>query len=441
VKLYQNNVLKQQTLTNTYGYYSFTSQAGIYKIKASNVWPTNVSCPIGDTLIANTAPANLIDTANNFAYNCPNGFDLGIDYLNRDSGLFRPSFYSVLNINIYQFFFNGSLQCPASITSAGGTLTVTLAGPITYVGAAAGALIPTVNGNVLTYTIADFSIINYYTSFRIRCLTNANAIIGSNICFTATIATNIVGDANPLNNTLTNCCIVTNSYDPNDKEVYPAGDILATQESLTYTIRFQNTGNAEAYNVTIIDTLDYKLDLENFGFLGASHPMQLQIIDNVAHFIFVNINLPDSNTNEPQSHGYLMYRVKLKNTIAVGNQINNTAYIYFDNNAAVVTNTVVNNVTTVTNIESNLGKKNVIACFPNPAQNEVQINYALQQTAKVAELQIINNLGELMELIPLKATLSNSITLNIENYAQGVCTIQLITDKSIVENIKLVIIK
>jgi hypothetical protein len=52
--------------------------------------------------------------------------------------------------------------------------------------------------------------------------------------------------------------------------------------------------------------------------------------------------LPDSHINEPASHGWLMYRIKLKDNLALGTQITNTASIYFDYNAPVVTNTTLN---------------------------------------------------------------------------------------------------
>ena len=55
--------------------------------------------------------------------------------------------------------------------------------------------------------------------------------------------------------------------------------------------------------------------------------------------------LPDSNVNEPASHGFIKYSIKKYNTVGIGSVIKNTAYIYFDFNAPVVTNTVVNTVT------------------------------------------------------------------------------------------------
>jgi hypothetical protein len=54
--------------------------------------------------------------------------------------------------------------------------------------------------------------------------------------------------------------------------------------------------------------------------------------------------LPDSTTDYEGSMGYFQYRLKaLYLTCLNGTQIENTAYIYFDYNAPIVTNTTQNN--------------------------------------------------------------------------------------------------
>ena len=55
--------------------------------------------------------------------------------------------------------------------------------------------------------------------------------------------------------------------------------------------------------------------------------------------MFQDIHLVDSFHNEPQSHGYITYRIKPKNNLVIGDVINNSASIYFDFNAPVITNT------------------------------------------------------------------------------------------------------
>jgi uncharacterized repeat protein (TIGR01451 family) len=137
------------------------------------------------------------------------------------------------------------------------------------------------------------------------------------------------------------------AWDPNDKQVTPPG-ILAPNytlitDTLEYLIRFQNTGNDTAFRVVILDTLNANLDISTFELLGSSHSMMTQVKANGAmRFTFDNINLPDSNVNEPASHGYIRYRILADSLIPDGTPVNNTAYIYFDFNPAVVTNTTLN---------------------------------------------------------------------------------------------------
>jgi fimbrial isopeptide formation D2 family protein len=153
----------------------------------------------------------------------------------------------------------------------------------------------------------------------------------------------VTGDATPQNNQARIKQAVFGSYDPNDKiEVH--GNYLPLQlaqnnEYLTYVIRFQNTGNAVAYNVDVRDTLDNKLDWNSFEMIGSSHSYQLSIADgNKLEWAFKNIFLPDSNSNEPGSHGYIAYRVKPKQGLNAGDSIVNKASIYFDFNLPVATN-------------------------------------------------------------------------------------------------------
>jgi uncharacterized repeat protein (TIGR01451 family) len=140
------------------------------------------------------------------------------------------------------------------------------------------------------------------------------------------------------------------SYDPNEKLVTPQGktaDGFITNEDsiLTYTIRFQNTGNATAANIIVTDTISNKLDLMSMKVLVASHNYDIEIANNnLLKFKFLGIMLPDSNNNEPQSHGYITYQIKQKPNNAPYTVINNTANIYFDYNAPIITNTTVNTI-------------------------------------------------------------------------------------------------
>lgn len=145
------------------------------------------------------------------------------------------------------------------------------------------------------------------------------------------------------------CSPVFCSYDPNFKESLPNGgmpsEIIQPQDSIEYVIHFQNTGTAEAVNIVIEDTIHSNLDLSTFKFLSASHGVNITIDTNkLAKFVFNNINLPDSNTNEPLSHGYIKFRINLINGLLPNDSISNDVAIFFDNNLPIYTNIVYNEI-------------------------------------------------------------------------------------------------
>ncbi len=141
--------------------------------------------------------------------------------------------------------------------------------------------------------------------------------------------------------------IVDCAYDPNDKlvnPIYPFNYALIG-EPLTYTIRFQNTGNAEAYDVVIRDTLDPNLNPATFRVIASSHDAVLNTElkdDQYLSFNFNNIFLPDSTTNFEASQGFVMYSIQAYEDIPETTQITNTAGIYFDFNPPIITNTTEN---------------------------------------------------------------------------------------------------
>ncbi|MEM1358214.1 MAG: SdrD B-like domain-containing protein, partial [Bacteroidota bacterium] len=137
------------------------------------------------------------------------------------------------------------------------------------------------------------------------------------------------------------------AIDPNDKLVSPsrpeASNSNYTQfdEWLTYTIRFQNTGTDTAFNVRIEDQLPAELDFATFTPLASSDPYRT-VIDKSGRVIFYfdNIMLPDSNVNEPASHGFITFEIQALAGQEEFTLARNTAGIYFDFNAPVITNTV-----------------------------------------------------------------------------------------------------
>lgn len=233
----------------------------------------------------------------------------------------------------------------------------------------------------------------------------------------------IANDVAPLNNYYAKHQACLAAFDPNSKEVSPDGNITNTEE-LMYTIHFQNTGTAPALNVFLHDTIDNNLDLSTFKILAYSHPMTYNIsgAGNVL-FTFANINLPDSNANEPASHGAISYSIKPKPGLAVGTTIHNTASIIFDFNSAITTNTTENILieNTPTAVICLQGEENNILVFPNPAIDRITIKSD----------KLFNDASIVIRDISGKVVMQknvwnlSSIDLNVNSLQKGVYLIEI----------------
>lgn len=189
------------------------------------------------------------------------------------------------------------------------------------------------------------------------------------------------------------------SYDPNDKLVYPLNDTAAniTQlgTPLTYTVRFQNTGNDTAFNIKIMDTLSNKLNWETFRLVGSSHFVQTQREKNgVLTFSFRNIMLPDSNIDEPASHGYVKYRVYPNKDLKPGSVVYNKAHIFFDFNPDIKTNTTTTTYDFVVDRTMIVSEPEKVALYPNPLEDQVSFN---ARNGIVKSVTIYTANGQLLE--------------------------------------------
>ncbi|MEO8150562.1 MAG: T9SS type A sorting domain-containing protein [Bacteroidia bacterium] len=163
-------------------------------------------------------------------------------------------------------------------------------------------------------------------------------------------------------------------FDPNGKTVEPAG-IIDTTQMLTYTIRFQNTGTDTANNVILKDMLDTNLDVSSLNIISFSHSCNYLLNNNQLEFYYYGIYLPDSNVNEPASHGFVKYSIKQKPNLPDGTQIKNYASIFFDANAPIATNTVTDTVAyTSTAIPLLQSSDNMLLIYPNPSDGDFNIS-------------------------------------------------------------------
>ncbi|MBX2877229.1 MAG: T9SS type A sorting domain-containing protein [Saprospiraceae bacterium] len=192
------------------------------------------------------------------------------------------------------------------------------------------------------------------------------------------------------------------SYDPNDKQGFPAGlgddKLILPNAPLEYMIRFQNTGTDTAFTVRIEDQLSEWLDINTVKPGASSHPYAFSIKENrLMEFRFDNILLPDSTTNLEASNGFVRFNVQQKADNPLGVYINNTADIYFDFNEAVRTNTVTHLIgeITLTHDQEAVNQELLSTLVPNPFR-EMTVLHLAGEISFPLQLRVYDPIGQLV---------------------------------------------
>jgi len=218
--------------------------------------------------------------------------------------------------------------------------------------------------------------------------------------------------------------IVINAFDPNDKRVLQGETITLDQanEYLDYIIRFQNTGSANATFVRIEDVLDTELDWSTLKMVSASHDYQVNITNTKeVEFLFNNINLPYEAIDEPNSKGYIAYKIKPKATVQIGDVISGNASIYFDYNPPIITNTVFTEV--IENLSVNdFSFDYGLAIYPNPTNDYFKVEKS--SNVNIESIRIYNISGKLVK------EFAESERYNVSDLNSGIYFLRIKTDKS-----------
>ena len=238
-------------------------------------------------------------------------------------------------------------------------------------------------GNSVTVNLPTIPFGGHYTYYG-WFSTKTTAAIGDTIKLNATVTNGIVLANTPANT------IVSASYDPNDKTATPE---LSTQQvadgkRIDYTIRFQNTGNDTAIHIVIADTLSSKLQANSLQIIANSHDCKISIKDGIVFFEMRNIMLPDSNIDNTNSNGFIRFSMLAKTNVIAGDNISNSAAIYFDYNKPIITNSA------ITQIKNNVLPVSII-------------NYELRMTNEGSVPSLLERVG-----VRSSWTTSNEINTN-----------------------------
>lgn len=391
------------TLTNAVGEYNMTLPHGTYTITSS-------SANYAENCGSATTPFTLGSAQPNAVRNIGLTGLLGLDMrLSVASGAARPGFPLSMNVR-----FNNE----SAVLAGNGTVSLTFDPILSYVSASPAPA--SVNGNTLTWNSASIGALQerlFNISFQVP---PDVGLLGTVLSSTAT--GNVSNpETNLANNTYTHLVMVTGAYDPNDKtaltssresnEIY----FITGDDWIDYTIRFQNTGTDTAFNVFITDTLPATLDPSTFQRGAASHSNSVSLTgQGVLRWNFLNIQLPDSNVNEPRSHGFVSFRIRPKQPVLPGTIIENIANIYFDFNPPVITEPSVL-VATIGTSATN-GDAAHFSVHPNPTEGQCVVRFA-NGTGLQGHLWVRSMDGRVMADASMIA--GPEITLDMRHLASG----------------------
>lgn len=234
------------------------------------------------------------------------------------------------------------------------------------------------------------------------------------------------------------------SFDPNNKVAQPLGygnhHYINANQYIDYQINFQNTGSDTAFYITIIDTLSADLDPSSIQITGGSHPYTWQLKGNgILEVKFDLIMLPDSNVNEPASHGFIKFRIQQNANNPVGTIIHNFADIYFDLNAPVRTNTTDHEIGTNFYILTVQQLENepdlVVRAFPNPFTQQTTIQVEGKAYEELT-LVVYDLMGRQVALV--SRTNTNAIELQRNVLESGIYVFKLLGDGNTISTGKIV---
>ncbi len=231
-------------------------------------------------------------------------------------------------------------------------------------------------------------------------------------------------DSNPSNNTSTLTRNIVGSYDPNDKTESHGGKILhsgfTANDYLTYTIRFENTGTAEAINIRVNDILDEQLDETSIKMVRASHPYVLDRVGNNVTWRFDGVNLPPSVPgDEVTGHGFIVFQIKPASGFAIGDIIPNTADIFFDFNPAIVTNTCTTEFVPFLGV--NAFASDTFEYYPNPTSDIVTFN--LKNTSTTIEtIEVMDVLGK---TLLTKTNHNSNASIDLSSLSKGMYLVKV----------------
>jgi hypothetical protein len=277
-----------------------------------------------------------------------------------------------------------------------------------------------INNNTYSWALDS---LGWNESKQIKLLftTNLNSTIGDPVEIVARLNTSLL-DLDSSNNASIIIDSIVGAFDPNDKTCLQGNSFttvqLAEKKYLEYVIRFENEGNFPTTFINIKDTLSHHLNIATLELVNSSHPVTITNIGNAINFEMNPCNLLPKTIDSIASKGFIKYRIQPKSILKVGDLIDNTAFIYFDYNDAIVTNTTQTSIVVPTPLDiiKIISKENNIKIYPNPCNSVLNIEELPKFLSKNSQVSIFNLQGQ---KIFNKSIEAPKFAISIKDFAKG----------------------
>ena len=196
--------------------------------------------------------------------------------------------------------------------------------------------------------------------------------------------------------------------------------------TLDYGIYFQNPTNRVIKTVTLIDTLDTDLPLEEIRITGISHKTIRTLVGNVYTVRYENVNLQSKEMGNSQNSGFFTYKFLMSGVKQKANdqEFTNTATLIYEYQEEQRTNTV-KTVLSRFNSNEDVSQSNGIHIYPNPVKNNLSIENNLNTPVQG---NIYNLQGKLIQEV--QVGVKGKLTLDIHEWTSGIYILHTSTGSS-----------
>lgn len=188
---------------------------------------------------------------------------------------------------------------------------------------------------------------------------------------------------------------------------YGTSRFITATDELEYHIFFQNTGSDTIDRVIIRDTLSDLFDIASITPGVSSHPYDFEVTgEGLLKFTLDNVAIPNKETDESASYGFVKFRVAQKENTPVGQVIENKVTVVFDFGAPIPSDVLMHTiggeevqeyVEISTNVEDVQVPGVEVKVYPNPFIESASIEIKGLGDSPNIDFQLFDITGKLLQ--------------------------------------------